>query len=219
MAGSVTNHGTRAIYWKLRLDDAWTVPAVELARDEPSGTTLVISDGGRTNAAAEIERLLASGQTVVAFDPFFFGESRIRSHDFLFALLVAAVGERPIGIQASQVAAVARWTQGRHRNAPSLVTMGPRSSLFGLIAAALDEKAIASVELNGSLGSLKEIIEQNWSVNQKPELFCFGLLEAFEVKHLAALVAPRPVRLNAPSERAQREFADLKEWEATLGGR
>jgi len=32
-------------------------------------------------------------------------------------------------------------------------------------------------------------------VELSPELFCFGLLEHFDVKQLAALVAPRPVAL------------------------
>ena len=44
------------------------------------------------------------------------------------------------------------------------------------------------------MSSLKEIISQDIPVDQKPELFCFGLLEAFDVKQLSALVAPRPVR-------------------------
>ena len=30
-------------------------------------------------------------------------------------------------------------------------------------------------------------------VSAAPELFCFGLLEWFDVKQLTALVAPRPV--------------------------
>jgi len=61
------------------------------------------------------------------------------------------------------------------------------------------------------------VIEQDWSVNQKPELFCFGLLEDFDVKHLAALVAPRPVTFAEPGERAKRELAELGGWYRVLG--
>ncbi|MFH1269322.1 MAG: hypothetical protein ABIK89_26640, partial [Planctomycetota bacterium] len=78
------------------------------------------------------------------------------------------------------------------------------------------EQAIGRVELYGSLGSLKEIIEQNWSVNEKPELFCFGLLETFDVKHLAALVAPRPVELPDAADRAKTELAELGAWYGIL---
>jgi hypothetical protein len=54
-------------------------------------------------------------------------------------------------------------------------------------------------------------------VDQSPELFCFGLLERFDVKQIASLVAPRPVVVRKPEERARREFADLKAWYQTLG--
>jgi hypothetical protein len=89
--------------------------------------------------------------------------------------------------------------------------------LFSLVAAALEPKAIAGVELSGSFGSLKEIIESNGSVDQAPELYCFGLLEQFDVKQLAAIVAPRPVAFRQPGERAKQELGALKSWYALLG--
>jgi hypothetical protein len=61
------------------------------------------------------------------------------------------------------------------------------------------------------------VIEQNRSVDQMPEMFCFGLLEAADVKQLAALVAPRPLRLPGASDRAKKELSDLKAWYAVLG--
>jgi len=66
-------------------------------------------------------------------------------------------------------------------------------------------------------GSLREVIERNWGVNQTPEMFCFGLLEIFDVEHLAALVAPRPVRFVAPSDRVKRELGGLRAWYEMLG--
>jgi len=43
------------------------------------------------------------------------------------------------------------------------------------------------------------------------------LLESFDVKHLAALVAPRPVRFPTISDRAKAELQDLPAWYGTLG--
>ncbi len=43
------------------------------------------------------------------------------------------------------------------------------------------------------MDSLKDLIEQGQSFEQSPELFCFGLLEAFDLPQIEALVAPRPV--------------------------
>ena len=136
----------------------------------------------------------------------------------LFPLLVAAVGERPLGVQAGQLAAVSRWLADDRGLAPLTVTaVGPRATTIALVAAAMDEKAIARVELHDALGSLKEVIEQNLGANNGAELFCFGLLESFDIKQIAALAAPRPVSFAAPSDRVRQELADLAGWYTLLG--
>ena len=59
-----------------------------------------------------------------------------------------------------------------------------------LIATALEPAAIARLHQTDALPSLHEVIRQNWSVDQKPELFCFGLLEHFDVPQLKTLAGP-----------------------------
>ena len=197
--------------------DNWTVPAVELVRGPKRGTTIIVADAGRRNVAAQVEELLTAGERVIAVDPFYFGESKVMEKDFLFALLLAAVGDRPLGLQAERVGGRRpRWAEAEG-GAVTLKAIGPRTSLAALTAAALEPKAIGKVELHGSLGSLKEIIEQNKNVSEMPEMFCFGLLEAFDIKQLAALAGPRPVRFVAASERAKTELAGLKAWYTVLG--
>jgi hypothetical protein len=103
-------------------------------------------------------------------------------------------------VQASQLTAIARWLEKESPRKTGPVTIeahGPRTSLAALIAAACDERAVAGVKLHQSFGSLKEIIEQNRSVDQAPELFCFGLLERFDIPQITALVAPRIVERGA----------------------
>jgi dienelactone hydrolase len=186
--------GVQVAFWRLKLTNEWTLPVVDLTRGEPNGTTLLIADEGRKSVAAEAERLLAAGQRVLAVDLFSFGESKIAQRDYLFALLVAAVGERPLGLQSSQLNAVARWSGEQHKNDPlSVIAVGPRSSLIALVAAGLDQSAIGGLEFHGVLGNLKEIIEKNWTADQAPEMFCFGLLETFDIEQLEALVAPRNI--------------------------
>ncbi|MBI5396637.1 MAG: hypothetical protein HZA91_15190 [Verrucomicrobia bacterium] len=195
-AGSEDKDGVTATFWKLKMGADWTVPAVELVRGAPKETVLLVADDGRKSVAAEAAQLLASGKRVLAVDPFYFGESKIAARDYLFALLVAGVGDRPLGLQASQVAAAARWLQRERKAGPvTLVAYGPRSSTFALVAAALEPKAVAGAELHGAPGSLKEVIEKNWTVDRQPEMFCFGLLESFDMPQLTALVKPRPVVL------------------------
>ena len=69
------------------------------------------------------ERLLGEGTRVAALDPWYFGESALGQRDFLFGLLVASLGERPLGIEvgpgdghgalAAGTARRARWRSSR----------------------------------------------------------------------------------------------------------
>jgi hypothetical protein len=170
----------------------------------------VLADAGRAATSEQVRTLLADHWRVVAVDPFYFGESKIKSHDFLFALLVSSVGERPLGIQAAQLQRIAQWLKPEQKaKQVRLVAVGPRTSLIALAAAASDE-SINRVDLQGSLGSLKEIIEQGGQVDKTPEQFCFGLLETADIVQLAALATPREVRFVQPSERVKQELAGLK---------
>ncbi len=214
---SFTLDGVRVTYWRLRVGD-WTVPVVDFFPLDAKVVSIVISDDGRAACAADVHKLVAEGNRVLAVDPFYFGESKISQMDFLFAFMVATVGRRPLGIQANQIAAIARWSRSMGAD-PSvrLIARGPRASTIALVAAAIEPKAISQVELHDALGSLKEIVENNQLANTAPELFCFGLLEKFDILQLAALVAPRPVTFHNPADRARAELAPLMDWYKQFG--
>ncbi|MCA9116395.1 MAG: acetylxylan esterase [Planctomycetaceae bacterium] len=210
--------GAKTVHWKLRVDDNWTVPAVELTPPETQGTTIVLADAGRASVAAQIAALLQEKQRVVAVDPYYLGESKISQRSHLYALLVSSVGDRPLGVQAGQVAAVARWLKSRGDAGPvQVAAYGPRTSLIALTAAGLEAKAIDSLELHESRGSLKQVLEANLTVADEPEQFCFGLLQEFDILKLAELVAPRSVVFVSPSDRVRKELAPLAGLYRTLG--
>ncbi len=214
---SMTHEGVRVTYWRLKIGD-WTVPATEFVPPSAAKSVIIFGDDGRKNLAAQVHQLVDTGHRVLAIDPFYFGESKISQKDFLFGLLVASVGRRPLGIQANQVAATARWMRKQSEGRPVTVqATGHRSSLIGLIAAGIEPDSIQAVDLRDSLGSLKEIIERNQTVNQTPEMFCFGLLEQFDILQLSALVAPRKIAFSEPSQRLQKELKSLPEFYELLG--
>ena len=127
-------------------------------------------------------------------DPFYFGEAVPSEKDYLWGLIVGTLGGRPLGLQAGQTAAVARWLAGRENGqAPVLVSQGPRSSVVALATAALEEKAIAGVETHEALSSLKEVLTRKLTYREAPELFCFGLLAEFDLDTISELVSPRPL--------------------------
>lgn len=194
VASSEDKDGLRIVRRKLSMGGDFTVPLVEFCPPTPRGSVLLFAEKGRKTLAEDVARLLKDGRRVLAIDPFYYGESKIASHDFLFAMTLAAVGGRPLGLQAAQIGAAARWAESEFGAPAELEAVGPRASLVALCAAALEERAVAGVTARGSYASLKEILDAKLGVNQAPELFTFGLLEAFDIPQLAALSAPRPVR-------------------------
>ncbi|MCA9010842.1 MAG: acetylxylan esterase [Planctomycetaceae bacterium] len=179
------------VHWKLQIGNDWTVPVVEVSKGNPEKSALIISDAGRQSAADHVARLADAGFRVFAFDPFYFGELSIRERAYLWALMISTVGERPIGVQAGQLTSVAQWI--KERTQPTelrVVTIGPRTGVIGLVAAALNPDLLRLVDEHGTLESLKTLIDDNYSFEQAPELFCFGLLEHTDISHLRDLIRP-----------------------------
>ena len=196
---------TKVVSWKLKIDDSWTVPAVHFSAGGDQGTMIVLADSGRASQAGRVRGLLAKGWQVLAVDSFYFGESKIKSHDFLFALLVSSVGERPLGVQAGQLHSIARWLKEEHKaKQVQIVADGPRTSLIALTAVA-SGAGFDRLILHGSLGSLKGVVEQGGQVDQAPEQFCFGLLETADIEQLIGLTNPCTVDVIAPPDRTKKE--------------
>jgi len=203
----------------VKVDGTWTVPVVELSPERPKGTALLFSQDGRASEAAvrRAAELVKDGRRVAVIDPFYSGESRINDHDYLFALMVNTVGERPLGVQAGEVMSIAQHYRRQHPDEPvSLVGIGPSMSAVALAAAALDP-TIDSVELHNPYGSLREVLVRNLVFSDAPELFTFGLLKEFDVVGMAELVAPRKITLKEDAVQSLEEFQGLKPWYALLG--
>ena len=178
--------------FQFQVGDDWTLPGTVFTPDAPMATTLLIADAGRKAQAERVESLLAKGRRVVAFDPFFFGESKIKSRDFLHVILMHAAGERALGVQASQISAVAEWAKKQYKQPVELMSAGPRLSVAARLAA-VQSNAISALKLHDPMKSLKEVILENKGANHMPEMMCFGLLESFDLPQIEALIAPRPL--------------------------
>jgi len=214
----------RATRLTWRLSDTWSVPAVaiESADRAPQRTVVLVADGGRASesAVAETARLVAAGARVVTVDALLWGESKMRAQDpeYLFPLFVAAVGERPLGLQAAQLTAIARACRARWPDQPlSAVALGPRASLAALVATAIEPEAMGDLEVTEALPTLRQAIEDDLTVETLPEHFAFGLLSEFDVCQMVALAAPRLVRFRQPTPRAQKELAPLAAWYRLFG--
>ena len=188
MEDTSAENGVTIKRWRLRLDPDWTIPAVEFVPASPTGTTLLIADKGRESVAEDVPKLLAAKQRVIAFDPYYFGESKLGRRDYLYSLLIATTGQRPLGIQAAQTIAVAKWAKTTP-GADNVVlqSIGPRTSVIAAVAAAIEPVVFTDVQSRDGLDSLKTLIQKNTPVSEMPELFCLGLLEHFDLPELRAL--------------------------------
>jgi len=175
-------------FYRLALGADWTLPLVVLRPATPGkGVVIMLADGGRKSLAAAAERASETGRTVIAADPVNIGENAIPERGYLWALLLSGLGDRLLGVQASQVQALARAASEQYHAEINLEAFGPRTSLIALVAAALNPDLIRSVKLSGARSSFKELIEQNITVDREPESFCFGLLEQFDIPNLRKL--------------------------------
>jgi dienelactone hydrolase len=197
----------------LRLSGKWSVPIRITENPGATRTALVLNDAGFAADKQSAARLAKAGYRVIEMDPWYFGGCKMTSHDYLFALQISCFGDRPLGLQAAQVNAVAAWAKGKVH----LVAMGPRTSLIALCAAAVDDQEIGSLELHGSWATLRQVLEENRTMQQTPEVFCFGLLEQADIVHLAGLVAPRPVTFHEITKRHQSELKPLQQLYHSLG--
>lgn len=180
---------------RMRLGEAWTVPVVEVHDRgvEASGEThIVIADRGRQAVAERASALARQGHKVLAVDPYDLGESHPAERDYLWGLMLGTVGDRPLGLQAGEVLALARWSKGRGDRRVVLTAVGPRTATIALVAAALDPGAIDALVRDRTRSSLRSWIDDRTTFQAAPEQFCFGLLERFDIPELEALVSPRP---------------------------
>jgi hypothetical protein len=177
--------------WKLRVDNAWTVPATEFVPEGATSSVILLADEGRGKAVQVIDELLKNKTRVLALDVLHVGESKLPSHDFLFGLLISAVGQRPLGVQAAQINAIADWWSVLNGKPVELKGVGRRSSLMAWCAGALNSKTVSGVKTQGGFASLKEIVDAGLAIPDGPELFCFGLLKAVDVPQLKRLAGEK----------------------------
>lgn len=181
-----------SLRYRVALGDDWTVPVVALRPAKPSGRSVVmLADQGRASLGGEAAKALAAGDTVLACDLLNFGENHTKQRDWLWMLAYAALGDRALGLQASQLQAVVRSAPEQFPGSVVVEAWGKRASLATLVAAALQPELMRAPAVHGARASLKELIEQNVLAEKEPESFSKGLLQYFDIPQLRELAGGR----------------------------
>lgn len=189
-AGATEECDGRKLYrYRLKVGDEWTIPLVVVEGKKPKRTVLLIADSGFASQAERIKKLTAEGTRVVAVDPVLIGQANPAGGLGKNAMLLSIVGERPLGVQTSQLLAAAKWSAlSPLVSGLELQSVGPRSALIALSAAAIDGgETFSEVKTEGATKSLKTFLEPSASYDRTPEAYCFGLLEWFDISDLRML--------------------------------
>ena len=194
-AWPVTNSnqkGLETLAYKLEFSNGLVATALwlkSLAAADAPPATLVIDDQGKRAASVEVSERVNRGEQVLAIDAIFNGDAAPQKPDSShYAQMFSALGERPLGIEAAQLIAAARWLR-QTRRAPSvrLVSRGIRSQVVALAAKALEPAVFDTVVVNEGMKSFQHLLETPVEYQAAPDLFCRDLYREFDIRDLAQL--------------------------------
>ncbi len=196
MASDARDAGLRSTTYVLT-NDEWSLPAVHLVpQDAVDGrVTIVIADEGMASMGPVIERLIAEKRQVVAVDPVFMGRTQPHeSKGDRLAMVMNMTGQPALGVQAAQLVAVCQWVRDAgHISEIAIYAKGCNAGLASLVAIAASPGTAGDLTLEDMPVSLGALIETGVSYAKYPAVFCYGLLEQFDVSELEALCHPATV--------------------------
>jgi len=160
-----------------------TIPAMFYKPRAAATAELWIADGGR---AAFSSRRPDSASHVCAADISGTGENAAK---WELQMLLECAGQRMLGVQTAQILALSRWVrQATGVSRLNLVSVGLRTYIASLVAAALEPQIYNKLTTSSPVASLAELIEIPCRYNDDLPLFCVGLLEVADIRELKALL-------------------------------
>ncbi len=190
-ANNTKNKGLETRSYRFELSNGLSASGVWLkaiAAPANAPATVVLHDGGRKGALNEVSDRVNRGEQVLALDLLFNGDASPAPTAVGFAQMLATTGDRPLGIQAAQLIAAARWLReisGARK--VRLESTGMRNQVAALIAAALEPELFGEVVIREGLPSLQRLLDAPVTYQDAPALFCLDLFKEFDLDQLAAL--------------------------------
>jgi dienelactone hydrolase len=153
--------------------------------------TIILDDKGKAASAEGIADRLNRGEQVLAVDLAFTGEAWKGDTVPDLQQLVNAIGQRPIGIETSELIEIVRFMKNRaHVAKIRLESNGIRNQIVALLASALEPAMFSEVISRGGMQSLDYLLQKPIEYEAAPDLFCLDLLSETNLDRLKALSAP-----------------------------
>jgi dienelactone hydrolase len=168
--------------------------AIGATDDAP--VTIVLNDKGYAAAGEVVAEHVNRGEQVLALDLLFTGSARPEAPNPAdWELLLATVGDRPLGMEAAQLIGVANWLRANSGGRPVQVeTEGIRTAVIAEVAAALEPAAFSTVTSGHAMKSLGYLLDAPVAYRSAPDLFCLDLYKYFDIDSIAAIAAPTKIK-------------------------
>jgi len=147
--------------------------------------TVLLNDEGKKAATVEASERLNRGEQVLALDLIFTGDAAPQKPaSSAYTQMLSTMGERALGIEAAQLAAVRNWSSAAKAR---IDATGIRSQVAALVAAALEPSLFSEVVVHKGMDSLRHLFDAPVEYQAAPDLFCLDLYKEFDLDRLAAM--------------------------------
>ena len=126
----------------------WLAP---LGVADRAAATIVLDDKGKKTSDVAVSDRVNRGEQVLAADLLFTGDAAPQNPGpILYAEMLAATGDRPLGLEVAQLIRLARWLQ-QTSGAPKIrvEAAGIRNQVAAQLAAALEPSLFSEVVIRG----------------------------------------------------------------------
>jgi dienelactone hydrolase len=190
------HQGLQTLSYRFDFSDGLSATGILLqAISAPSDSpiTIVLADEGYKAAGEAVSEHVNRGEQVLALDLLFNGATA-PENPADWEMLVATTGDRPLGLQAAQLLAVATWLRANVGRRISVVTEGIRNQVIAVTSAAVEPTAFPQIESHQWMGSLDYLLKNSVAYRSAPELFCLDLYKYFDLDSLSLTAVPTEVK-------------------------
>jgi dienelactone hydrolase len=202
--GNSKRNAVESVSYRFLLSNGLSATGVwlkDIPAPEGAPLTIVINDKGKKEAGSEtwdrmpeIATHMDRNEQVLVLDLLFTGDATPEGPFFLFPEMLAAAGNRSLGLEAAQLIALTNW--GRERfHAPSvrIESNGIRSQVEALVASALAPHLFSEVSVQGGIHTLGYLLDKPVSYEKFADLFCLDLYKDFDLDRIIAIAGPTKV--------------------------
>ncbi|HEU0139076.1 MAG TPA: hypothetical protein VFQ79_05180 [Bryobacteraceae bacterium] len=187
--GNTHQRGLETRSYRFEFDNGLSASAVwlqALSAPQEGPATIVLNDDGRKAAGGEVSDRVNRGERVLALDPLFVGDAQPQATGLrTFGQLLAATGDRALGIEAAQVASTGRWIrESGSAKMLRIETSGIRSQVIALVAAVLEPDLFSEVVFRKGMKSLAHLLDAPVEFSNSADLFCLDLYRHFDIEPL-----------------------------------